>query len=685
MTRAVTGRQLIPALVLSVAGGLVSLRYAEVASPHPLMLAAGMAGWLVLFTAATLGGGAVAVRLVTRRAARTIDDHVISAAVGAALLAALAGALGLVGLLSPVPLVAILAGLAILGARPLLAVVRAGSSSLERAPHFPALLLAGCGLVTLLAAGTTAPFYDQFHYHLALPERWLAAGSVEIVPRQSYSYFPANMGLMYTYALAGPGVWGAQVIHWWFAALGTLAAGRLARRCGGSVRSAWWAAALFAATPSVLMMSSWAAADLGVAGFGAASLLALFGARGRASERSRRGGLLLSGLLAGAAFGSKYLALATVAIPLAATAIAIRFASSAGRRARGAAAGAALIACGVSLAFAPWGIRNLVVAGNPVHPFFAEQLLEVAPTEAIRDAAATAGGITSDPRGVERLSAIASLRTFTPKGEAGEIGPAWLALLAGWIAALVFCPRVRSTWPLALAALSGVALWAQFPQLGRYLVPVLVPAAAGAAVAWDSIARHSTRLTAYALSGLLGFLVLWSAHGGIDDLTLDRIACSMGRQDTETFLSKWVSYWPAVESIATSVPENGKLLLVAESRTLMMPRNVVVEDPFHRPWVEELAESSDAPAGVAKTLSTAGVTHVLFNRHEAERIAKLNGRTHYFEPRTPRAGENLQRFFGECLERVSQDGPVTIYSLEPECGNGSRRPGESIRPASNAR
>ena len=148
---------------------------------------------------------------------------------------------------------------------------------------------------------------------------------------------------------------------------------------------------------------------------------------------------------------------------------------------------------------------------------------------------------------------------------------------------------------------------------------------------------------------------------------MKRISSTLGRADPNQLMAQYVSYWPAVRTINGRLPPDAKLLLVAESRSLYLDRDVVVEDPFHTPLLVELAEAAtDAPA-LRDELNRRGITHLLYNQHEARRMAISAGRSDYFAEASPVARLRLKTFFAACLEPIANDEPTKLFELANSC------------------
>jgi len=359
---------IIPAAILVLAGALVFTRYGWYGAFNAAVPMALALGWAVVLALACWGAGGILGRAVFAEPETNLEGTVLTLLAGTAVLMATAGVLAAFHLLYPPLLLATLAAWACLGA---LRLYRhppdwGAGSRVFRQPYWIILLAAGG--IGILAATTFAPFYDQWNYHLGFPFHWLRAGTIVTFDRHAYSFFPANMGLLYVYALAGPGAWAAQVAHWLMGALAAGGSAAVAGRLGAAVGGRVLAAALFLATPSAIQMSSLAAADLGVAAFGVGAILAVL----RITEDPQQAirWAAAGGGFAGFAAGCKYLALGSVAIPvgIVAAIVASKNGGKFSPRVRRCLSSAAVFLLALSLTVGPWLVRNAVATGNPVHP-----------------------------------------------------------------------------------------------------------------------------------------------------------------------------------------------------------------------------------------------------------------------------------------------------------------------------
>jgi hypothetical protein len=654
-----------PAAAATLAGlawaGAVLWRYQRVQSPEPLAAIALIAGWLVVLTLACAGAGVPVWRLAARRGADALAEWIVALALGAGALAAVAAGLGTIGLLRPWALLAVLAMLAPAGARELLRHRFEWRIGVPHGARTPAAIAVACAALTLLTAVTPSPFYDQLHYHLAFPFHWLRDGHLTVFPRHAYSFFPATHSLLYAYALAALGTGAAQAVHWWAGALAVAGIGTLAA-AGRGPRAGWWAAAIAAATPSLMLLATWAAADLAVLAFMVAALLAVHLAARDAALAARPAPWLLAGVLVGFAVGCKYLAGVTVAVPVGIAALLVRVP----RGGLGALRRGALVVTGATLAFAPWLARNAIVTGDPVYPFLSKVFAAPLAAHGMADVARVAALIPGSGWEHPTAAQLATLTTFAPVGDAGAIGPAYLALLpvAAWAA---WRGRRGLGGVLAATAVAAVAGWAAGPPTGRYLLPALVPLAALAGTGAQRALGVAPRPARRWLAGLLAAVVVWSALGGTTPLELSRLACTLGRGSADEIMARYASYWPAVRVVNERLPDDARVLLVGESRAMYLDRDVVLDDPFVTPLLVTLAEAQPSAEAVAAELQRRGITHLLFNRHEAARIAELNGRAELLAPLSPGGRERVETLFDRCLAPVASAGAVEVLAVT-RCG-----------------
>ncbi|MFV2071486.1 MAG: ArnT family glycosyltransferase [Thermoanaerobaculales bacterium] len=616
-------------------------------------------GWAAVWTLAALGAGRPVVRWLTSGTECGWEDHVLAAIAGTGVLTACIGGLSVLGLFLPWPLMILVLLWAIVG---LVSLAR-GSTARARI-EAQTLPLLGIAAVALLVAATVSPFYDQWHQHLGFPWVWLQDGSIHPLPNNWYSYMPVNSSLLFACGLKILGPWSAQVVHWWAGVVTALAVAALARRAAGSSGSAaTWAAWIIATTPTVLHLATTAGSDLFVAMFAGGAWLALI-RTADGDDRSNRW-WAFAGVCVGLAVGTKYTAIGTVAIPAVVGAVVLHRPWRGPRSFAPLVRGSATATVAGFAVFAPWAIRNLLATGNPLFPFFNQPFRGIlrVPYESVERFAAWLSGFDLS---LGHAIAGLDLGTFqAPLDGFPSIGLAYLGLVAVAVFSWRRLPG-RAVPALVAGAVAGIAFWLASLHVDRYLLPALVPATAVLAAAVATTLEETPKRVRFGLVALIGLVFAWNLAASISQLGMERLGCTLGIVRLEPILARWVSSSPAFEPVA-ALPPDAKVLLVAESRALGFERSVELEHPFGEPRLEELARRSEDPLEMAERLAAEGITHVLTNRWEADRIARMQGRARYFETDDPETARRLDRFCRECLAPLWSDRGVFLYRLVPEC------------------
>lgn len=616
-------------------------------------------GWAGLWTLATFGAGRPVVRWLVPVTANIQQRMVLSAISGAGVLTACAAGLSVVGLFRPGPLMILLVVWALAGAWSL---ARAPGETLRiQTATLPLIVVAGVGL---LVAATVSPFYDQWHQHLGFPWIWLQDGSIHRLGRNWYSFMPVNSSLLFAYGLKTLGPWSAQVIHWWAGAVTVLAVASLSRQMG-SKTAALWALWIAVATPTALHLATTAGNDLVVTMFCAGAWLGLIHTAGENDHPMRW--WLFAGACVGLAAGTKYTAIGTVAIPLTVGAIVLHRPWKGASHFTRLLSGSVTATAAALAVFAPWAVRNFADTGNPLFPFLNRVFrgtLKVSLDRAQEFDAWVSGFDLSARHLVSGLD----LGTFqAPLDGFPSIGLAYLPLAALAIT-VFFLKRSRENEVPALAAgaVAGIAFWLVSLHVDRYLLAALVPAIPVLAIALAGTLEMASKVVRTALVALMALIFAWNLAASVSQMGLDRLGCTLGVEEVEPILARWVSSSPAFEPVA-ALPRDAKVLLVAEARALGFERPVELEHPFGEPRMEELARTSASPRAMAETLAADGITHILANRWEADRIARMRSRRTYFAPADPLTAERLDQFARECLQPMWDDRGVFLYRLVPEC------------------
>jgi len=647
----------LAAIALVATAGWVLVRGDAAGGYGPLAALLLSVVWIAVWTLAALGAGRPVVQYLAAGVDSRWDELVILAVAGTGVLTASAWVLSLVGWFRPWPLLVVLLLWAV-----------AGIVDLIRRPFavpkvdLRLLPLAALGVVALLVAATLSPFYDQWHQHLGFPWVWLQDGSVHTLSRDWYSYMPVNSSLLFAYGLKTLGPWSAQVVHWWCGLVTVMAVWSLAQRVG-TPGAGVWAAWIFVTTPTVLHLSTTAGTDLVVTIFAGGAWLALLRTIDPGGRPNRW--WAFAGVCVGLAVGTKYIALGTVALPVAVGAVALHRPWRSADVLRSSIRGAALAFASAIATFGPWAVRNFVETGNPLFPFVNRpfhKLLKV-PVESAEEFSSWLSGLDLSLHhminGLDLGTFQASIDGFP------SIGFAYLPLLA--VAVLSWRQLRCAGWrALVIGAVAGIGFWLVTLHVSRYIVPVLVPLAAVLAVALAATLRQVSGRLRTPLVVLVSLLFVVNIAASVSSLGLERLGCTLGVAEVEPILARWVSSSPAFEPVS-ELPEDAKVLLVGEARALGFERPVEFEHPYRVSRLQELAREASDHRDIAARLTSEGVTHVLINRWEVDRIIRLLNRKSFFEWSDPVAAERLDRFSRECLAPVWAGAGLGLFRIVPDC------------------
>lgn len=215
-----------------------------------------------------------------------------------------------------------------------------------------------------LLLGTLTPELggDALCYQLNLPKVFLRQGSLWPDPLDYNSFFPLLMNNLFLIGLATAGVFAAKLFHFFCGFLLFLAIkGSLQAETKNYPVSLLVALAVFT-TPTVYNLLSTAYIDVALAFYTFLAVILFMGAL----DSGKKMFFFLSGLLAGCAISTKYLAL----ISFLGLSVVWFFSLIQTRRLREHLAGAGFFILGAGLVFGYWFARNGWMTGNPFFPYW---------------------------------------------------------------------------------------------------------------------------------------------------------------------------------------------------------------------------------------------------------------------------------------------------------------------------
>ena len=457
------------------------------------------------------------------RPASLLDAAIGFGVVASALVAApilLAGALGILG---RAPVLGLLAGWAMIAWA---LVGRADPPPALGRPRLPALrghgwesilvALAAVALAwQLIVALILPPFaFDAISYHLTVVASWLDAESVDPSALSlCCAYYPSNSELVFAWPMLFTGSVGVvDTVQFPFVVLGALSVAGLVRSARLPPAASAAAAAIFTATPIVLVQAPTDYADVMVAAWALAGLHSIV----RFAVSGQRSHLVVAGLAAGLLVGTKGTGIVwAAALTLLAIGVVVAFLR--GRRLPTGAAvrGLAAFVCALLALGSYWYARNWIEQGNPAYPFRVEvagQQIFDGPFE-VDDVLTQPPAGAGDPRPVPIARSWAADLDFWNQGSydyqqrAGGLGPLWPWLALPLLIPLtVWLVRRRSPVLLALGGVAAVLVVQPYGWWSRFTIPLIAIGALAvvAAAAWSP--RRWQRLAVRGLA--LGLVVV---------------------------------------------------------------------------------------------------------------------------------------------------------------------------------
>lgn len=584
---------------------------ADGGAPGRLPYTAGsMVGVLITlaFCLAALGGG----RWLVRRLDPSLDPA-LNLGVGGLL------SLGLVGLASLFVLYApggARWGMAVPVAAALLGLVAwwsGGRVAVRKPAGFAWAFVGGLVVIGFLGLiGTLAPSsamdWDTLAYHLAVPKLWIQAGQAYSVSFIHHSNFPFAFDNLFVWGLQWGGESGAKAFVLVSFVYGCVALFGLGRTLY-SEAAGWWGALAFAAMPVVAWESGTAYVDIAhglYAGLGL--VFAAMLATGRPSP-----GPWITALCLGLALGTKYTGLQTVAVVGLLFLVALAMG-----RGRVSVKPLALTLVVTVVVGAPWYVRNQVLVGNPVFPFFYEQLggkhWDQFAAGIYREEQQTFGVGRRETGGRDWSQlphAVFGLgyqpgRYTNPSPTTGSGFPTQ-ALGVAVFGTLVLWPasgRVKRFEAFVLGGLAlSFTLWFVLSQQSRYTINFGVPMAVllGGAVA--------TLRAGPALAVLTALQAFYTAYLTRTLVTDGQIRTALGLQSREVVLAKGPFYTPA--KLLNEAAKGGKVALYDEVFGFFLDVPYFWANPGHSTEIPypELKTGLD----LVEALKGMGFTHVYLN------------------------------------------------------------------------
>ena len=471
-------------------------------------------------------------------------------------------------------------------------------------------------------------FFDSLVYHLGVPNFYLQEGRIAAMPSNICSGFPLLVQMLYTAGIIISDDVLAKLIHF---SIGLALCGALfaVGRRYVSATVGLLSCVVFLSMPMVGMNLATSGMDVASCWFTllAAYALLLFSAREKGPEpRLFDRTLLLAGIFAGLACGTKYQALFTVISGFAVLVYA-HF-SAAERGDTKVAAGQALFYGAVAgLVFLPWPLKNILFHGNPLYPFFGklfggQQVDPVKWNILLGDGFSRSMKATfSNWNEFRHFLFHPWYLTFNGMGNADFIGPFILTSLPLAAFFRVKKPALRH---MAVFVAAMWLLWCVSTSMPRFFLQGLTVFSVLLAALITAGNKYMKWLFQVLLVAASCYCLQWL--NTIED-SQDGWRVVFGLQDKETYLSHQHStypsaYYPAVKYMNTGLPAESKVLFAGETRAFYCNRRFIAPSVNDVHPLVLFARASSTPEELQAKITAAGITHIFLNLGEAARLDK---------------------------------------------------------------
>jgi len=501
-------------------------------------------------------------------------------------------------------------------------------------------------LIILLMAGGAASLpetlFDALHYHLALPAQWLMGERPQVL----FADFPPGPGGLYAIALWVGGEGGAKMLNFLMGVACLWPLGMLARRLTGRPEASWLAILAFIASPVVSVNFTGCQADLAMTFFLLSALTVFLNLEPSWRWRGGWGGLLLGG-----AMWMKYTAWVLAPVILAWWGFYLWKVENQDLKTS---ASAAWWGGGIALlVISPWAVRNLLLHSAPLAPYGLhlgagfERLLQ-------------------EQRGAPGSLFTWLHQTFVWSPWASSwAGVHWLIL--PWAGFLLIRQGQKPLHLFSLLALALLLVSISVSRVVRFLLPSLA--------LLSVIAAHgliAPRTPAWLIAGWIGLIGVQQGQLWISKRWWDEVpAYWLGQTSRAQYLSRPHPEWGypnpswAAFSVLHDEPKNAKVLCVGETRVFHSPRPALFGTAYQTPPLTKMLGQSATPDHLAKVLQSQGVTHLLVNQRENERLRRAYGFSHLeWRLRESKLYHQFLRTHVKPIYR-SADGSLALYRLIP--------------------
>jgi hypothetical protein len=575
---------------------------------------------------------------------------------GLAGLTLLAVATALCGLLWIAAVAAI--PLAALGSRDLIrACITLRAVRLSAVQALGGVVLGAAWLIVWLWGTIPPVFFDELAYHLVIPQRAIATGTLQVAPWVYFTLMPHASDLLLSWGMAAAGDLGARATHASAWVLCFLAACALADAVSEPRGNSWtpaMIAGVLMTSPMIWFLGTLPFAELWLA---SAVLIACV--------------LLIRPDL----YNRPWLALGLALWLVGATKLAGVFWI-----------GALLVAAfgtgwpwkdilkagGVTAAaMTLWWARAAFYTGNPLYPMFHRRLggtgwNDENHARLLGDLPYGWGGLGVPDLLRLPLDLVQYPDRFGSASDAGIVAVVStgalviLPVVARWQRA--GAPERHWMDAAAVFMLMASTYWVWTTPMTRFFAPAFL---IGLAACVGSCLRLPRRGLAAGLL-IIAAAALWGTQRFLaqHELVFSSSQVALGRESRDAFLERHLDHFKTARFVRETLPGNARLLFIGETRPYYFARDAVAPSaydshPLAR-WVEEAASTQ----ALAAKLAVEGITHVVLNTREFHRLQKKYGLLAFTGEGAEEKDRRLKSL-PQALQLLYKDNGLYVYAVPP--------------------
>ncbi|MCX7956388.1 MAG: glycosyltransferase family 39 protein [Endomicrobia bacterium] len=497
--------------------------------------------------------------------------------------------------------------------------------------------------LNMLGSLTPEIFFDSQFYQLGVLNLWLQYKKIFSTTYVTQTFFPYNINMLYLIAMILNNEISAKLVHFFCGLLLCFGIYTFCKKYFSQTLS-FIAILIFYSIPMVSIVSWKTAVELGIGIFDFCCFFCII----NYWNKKNFIWLMLAGIFCGFSLGSKYISIVFCLLPSLVTIIYMgiiekeKFFSIFKK---------IFIFSLISfIVMSPWLIRNLIVTGNPIFPFFYKiigtvKLLPKTPN------------LPTDPayppfNFVNYFLFLWPL-TMGKLQQESMIGVIFLLFLP-----LIFYYKNTNKNVKFISVYLAISVFL-FVVVGKFYVRYFVPTLSLISIFYSYLILENnfSRFFRKLIVLLLLFVV-------ISDFMYTKIILEMtqmpydyvfGNVSFKEYLSTQrpsypCPYYPVVDYINTNLNENAKIMFLGETRTTYLKRRSV----FHgvadfSPLIETLKKVNDYEL-LYDEFKKQNITHILLNVPEAKRLAGYDN--FYFEPREFKI---LCEFWNKHLKEIYRD------------------------------